>query len=152
MEEKHFDRVDSDWNYLSWVTQAVVMYCICAEQRRLSDAADRAQERQMVTFCWNNANFSALRQGFDRQIIQQYRSIILAAPFLTWCAVWLRHHAQAHGSVVTLAADCYITNTRIWCLFWPVLFSLNVLIYWNNWFFLTVIIQVQSEMTVRSAY
>lgn len=47
--EKHLARVDGDWNYLNRLTQAVAMRCICSEQRRLSDAADRAQERQMVT-------------------------------------------------------------------------------------------------------
>lgn len=85
---------ESEWNYLSRVTKAAAMFCISPEQCTLSDAADRAQERQMVACCWKRSSMCTLRQWLEHLIIHQlYRCVILAEPSHVIGGVTCNKHA-----------------------------------------------------------
>lgn len=112
IQEQLFEGAGSERNYLSWVTKAVAMYCIFSEQCTLSDAADRAQERQMVACCWNHANcMCTLRQWLDLLIIHQlYRCVILAEPSHVICCVTCNKHAALliYNKLVAPSLTCYL--------------------------------------------
>lgn len=86
IQEQLFEGADSERNYLSRVTQAVAMYCIFPEQCTLSDAADRAQERQMSPVAGTvHVHAPTVARSSDNSGL--YRCVISAEPSHVICSV-----------------------------------------------------------------